>query len=59
VVAACRACNATKRDRLLDQTSMRLARRPAAPASATWVAASIGDVPDEWRTYLQVGRLSA
>jgi 5-methylcytosine-specific restriction endonuclease McrA len=59
VVAACRPCNANKRDRLLEQTSLRLQRRPVAPAASTWVAASVGQVPEEWEAYLQVGQLSA
>jgi 5-methylcytosine-specific restriction endonuclease McrA len=59
VVAACRPCNAQKRDRLLEQTSMRLARRPVAPPVSTWVIASVGAVPEEWHLYLQTDQLSA
>jgi len=59
VVAACRRCNAEKRDRLLEHTSMTLVRRPMAPPSSTWVAAAVGDVPTEWATYLASDQLSA
>lgn len=59
VVAACRSCNATKRDRLLEQTSMRLRRPPTAPPASTWIAASVGEVPVEWQNYLRVTQLSA
>jgi 5-methylcytosine-specific restriction endonuclease McrA len=52
LVAACRRCNAFKRDRLLEHTSMRLRRRPSVPPSSTWVATSIGEVPSEWESYL-------
>lgn len=52
VVAACRRCNATKRDRLLEETSMRLPRRPEAPRYLSWVAATVGDVPEVWAPYL-------
>jgi 5-methylcytosine-specific restriction endonuclease McrA len=52
VVACCRPCNATKRDRLLEQTSMRLRRPPGPPRHSNWVAAHVGQVPLEWETYL-------
>lgn len=59
VVAACRSCNARKRDRLLEHTSMRLLRRPSTPPACTWVTAAIGEVPAEWHAYLAPGQLSA
>ncbi|CAN5749901.1 HNH endonuclease [soil metagenome] len=59
VVAACRPCNTTKRDRLLDETSMRLRRRPTAPRRLTWVVVAVGTVPVHWEPYLQVEPLSA
>ena len=52
VVACCRPCNAAKRDRLLEQTSMRLRRPPGPPRHSNWVAAHVGQVPLEWETYL-------
>jgi 5-methylcytosine-specific restriction endonuclease McrA len=59
VVAACRACNVRKRDRLLTETSMRLMRRPAAPKELTWVVVAVGSVPTHWEPYLQPTTLSA
>ena len=53
VVAACRPCNSRKRDRLLSETTMTLRRRPAVPRELTWVAVSVGAVPDSWEPYLQ------
>ena len=52
VVAACRPCNVRKRDRMLDETSMRLNRRPAMPRGLSWIALSLGPVPDSWTPYL-------
>ena len=47
VVAACRACNIRKRDRLLEETTMHLARRPSAPRALAWVVVTVGRVPGE------------
>lgn len=52
VVAACRKCNSTKRDRLLPETGMRLARAPEEPPSGAWVAFAVPDVPSAWEPYL-------
>lgn len=52
VVAACRPCNAAKRDRLLVNTSMRLARTPRAPGRHGWVVAAVGSVPESWLPYV-------
>jgi 5-methylcytosine-specific restriction endonuclease McrA len=54
VVAACGRCNAHKRDHLLEDTSMRLRRRPAAPTATSWIAVVVGRVPDDWSPYLGV-----
>ncbi len=59
VVAACRRCNATKRDRLLTDTPMRLNRRPGPPPPSTWIEVAAGAIPDEWEPYLQDRRQSA
>ena len=53
VVAACRPCNVRKRDRMLEETSMRLKRRPSVPRELTWVAVAVGRVPEHWEPYLQ------
>ena len=52
VVAACRACNLRKGDKLLDETPFRLPRRPAAPPAMAWVTLAVNRVPDEWHDYL-------
>jgi 5-methylcytosine-specific restriction endonuclease McrA len=54
VVAACRPCNVRKRDRLLEETSMRLHRPPHAPRGTSWLAYAVGPVPDTWTPYLQI-----
>jgi 5-methylcytosine-specific restriction endonuclease McrA len=59
VVAACRPCNLRKRDRMLEETSMRLLRRPAFPQELTWVTVAVGSVPDHWQPYLAPSSLSA
>lgn len=52
VVAACRPCNTSKRDRLLEDTGMRLRSRPEAPRHLSWVLVSYPDVPEAWHQYL-------
>ena len=59
VVAACRRCNGVKRDRLLVETTMRLARAPGLPAPSTWIEVAAGSVPSDWAPYLAPGRRSA
>jgi 5-methylcytosine-specific restriction endonuclease McrA len=53
VVAACRPCNARKRDRLLSETTMVLRRHPSVPRELTWVTVAVGAVPNHWTPYLQ------
>lgn len=53
VVAACRACNTRKRDRLLSETPMALRRHPAVPRELTWITVAAGSVPTAWEPYLQ------
>jgi 5-methylcytosine-specific restriction endonuclease McrA len=52
VVAACGRCNAVKRDRLLDETTMRLRRYPQTPSHLSWVAVAVNSVPTDWTKYL-------
>lgn len=52
VVASCATCNARKRDRMLEETSMRLRRRPEAPHHLSWVTVTVGHVPAHWTPYL-------
>lgn len=57
VVAACRRCNTAKRDRMLEDSGMRLRRVPSVPRERTWILASSGTVRPDWEPYL--GRISA
>ncbi|MDG2027375.1 MAG: HNH endonuclease [Acidimicrobiales bacterium] len=59
VVAACRRCNGGKRDRLLGETTMRLARAPGPPPASTWIEVAVGTVPSAWTPYLAPERRSA
>jgi len=52
VVAACERCNSAKRDRLLEDTTMRLRHNPSAPQHLNWVVVSVGHVPEHWEQYL-------
>ena len=54
VVAACRPCNVRKRDRMLDETSMRLRHPPAEPRGRAGSRSRSGAVPDTWTPYLQI-----
>ena len=51
VVAACRRCNARKRDRLLSETQMRLRVRPTHPGPMVVMRASIGSLPSAWEPF--------
>lgn len=55
VVAACRRCNAKKRDRLPSESGMMLRRRPEPPPPSTWVEIAAGGVPEVWTPYLRPG----
>jgi 5-methylcytosine-specific restriction endonuclease McrA len=52
VVAACRRCNTSKRDRYLHETSLELRRSPEAPCHLSWVKVAVGHVPELWEQYL-------
>jgi 5-methylcytosine-specific restriction endonuclease McrA len=52
VVAACRTCNLHKSDKDLADTPYNMARRPAAPPAFSWVALTVGRIPDDWAQYL-------
>lgn len=51
VVAACKACNARKGDRVPPEAGLVLRRPPRAPTEYIWVAMR-GSVPAEWRPFL-------
>jgi len=52
VVAACRACNTKKRDRMLNETSMRLRTIPRSPRVQAWAMAAAGSVRHDWMPFL-------
>jgi 5-methylcytosine-specific restriction endonuclease McrA len=52
VVAACRRCNARKRDHLLEETGMKLRHQPLAPRGRVWALAALGAVLPDWEPYL-------
>lgn len=52
VVAACRPCNTAKRDRLLEDSGMRLRRPPTAPRERAWILVASGVVRPDWEPYL-------
>jgi 5-methylcytosine-specific restriction endonuclease McrA len=53
VVAACRPCNTRKRDRLLEDSGMKLRRPPSVPRERTWVLVASGSVRADWEPYLR------
>lgn len=59
VVAACKRCNLSKRDRLLSETSMRLRRPPREPAGTTWLALGLPSVPPEWTEFFAASAIPA
>ncbi len=52
VVAACQPCNAKKGDKMLEQTTMVLRRKPQAPHALTWVLVAVGNVRPDWEPFL-------
>ncbi|HLY84486.1 MAG TPA: HNH endonuclease [Acidimicrobiales bacterium] len=54
VVAACRPCNSRKRDRLLEESGMKLRRKPTAPRERIWILVANGGVRPDWEPYLGV-----
>ena len=54
LAAACRPCNAAKRDRTPDEAGMRLMRPCRAPRATAWVTLGSTMVPDTWKPYLAI-----
>ncbi|MDA8062804.1 MAG: HNH endonuclease [Actinomycetota bacterium] len=52
VVAACRPCNTRKRDRLLEDSGMKLKRLPSVPRERTWILVASGSIRADWEPYL-------
>lgn len=59
VVAACKRCNAAKRDLSVHAAGMRLRSRPTAPVGRVWMLAATGQARPEWHPYLGLEPLSA
>ncbi len=52
VVAACRACNSNKRDKLLSETALKLLQKPRTPGHFASLLLSGGEMPKHWAPYL-------
>jgi 5-methylcytosine-specific restriction endonuclease McrA len=59
VVAACRLCNSRKRDRMLEDSGMKLRRKPSVPRERTWILVASGSIHPDWEAYLGVTALAA
>ena len=57
VVAACRLCNSRKRDRMLEDSGMKLRRLPSIPRERTWILVANGTVHPDWEPYLSTAAL--
>jgi len=53
LVLACSSCNVKKSDKLLEQTNMKLARKPSTPYNKVQFSLSYTEVP-EWQEFLFV-----
>ncbi len=54
LVAACKPCNLSKRDRTPEEAGMVLRRPTVAPKSPAWVVIGVSRMPPAWRAYLPV-----
>ncbi|MEC8731162.1 MAG: HNH endonuclease [Actinomycetota bacterium] len=54
LVAACKPCNLSKRDRTPEEAEMVLRRPTVAPKSPAWVVIGVSRMPSAWRAYLPV-----
>jgi 5-methylcytosine-specific restriction endonuclease McrA len=52
VVAACKACNTRKENRLPHEVGMKLRSKPAAPREKVWIIVAVGRVDPVWEPYL-------
>lgn len=59
VVAACRACNTRKRDRLPAEIRMSPMTIPRPPGRFAWVQQSVASVPESWLPYIEPKRQAA
>jgi 5-methylcytosine-specific restriction endonuclease McrA len=58
VVAACRPCNTAKRDRMLEDSGMKLKRTPTVPRQRTWILVASGSIRPDWEPFLGGARAS-
>ena len=54
LVAACKPCNLSKRDRTPEEAGMVLRRPSVAPKSPAWVVVGVSRMPSAWRAHLPV-----
>ncbi|MAG10550.1 MAG: HNH endonuclease [Actinobacteria bacterium] len=54
LVAACKPCNLSKRDRTPEEAGMVLRRPSVAPKSPAWVVIGVSRMPSAWLAYLPV-----
>jgi len=59
VVAACKACNTRKENRLHAEVGMKLRTRPAAPRETVWIIVAVGRVDPKWEPYLKSAHAAA
>jgi hypothetical protein len=59
VVAACKACNTRKENRLPAEAGMKLRSKPAAPREKIWIIVAVGHVDPKWEPYLNGGHAAA
>lgn len=52
LVAACRRCNSSKRNRTPAEAGMRLLRPCRAPGAGAWSIVGVQAVPETWKPYL-------
>ena len=52
LAAACRTCNAAKRNRTPAEAGMRLLRPCLAPRSSAWTIVGANGIPENWKPYL-------
>jgi 5-methylcytosine-specific restriction endonuclease McrA len=56
VVAACKACNARKENRLLADVELHLRHKPTPPHESVWIVVAVDRVDPLWEQYLRLPR---
>ena len=52
VVAACRACNTRKENKLPHEAGMKLRSKPTIPREKVWIIVAVGRVDPKWEPYI-------